>query len=198
MQTPMIQGLTQSIAKWNAGDLSVEPELMQTIYPILRGLAQEQLSNNSRVTLQATELANEAFIKMRIGVNPVDNKNQFANKYHFMSFMAHMLRNLIVDHLRQRGRMKRGGEVHFIRYDEAKVEDVDVNEFDFKDVDWIALDAALSKLEQQEPSYARLVELRYFLGYGIEQSAVQLGVSTATANRMWRFSRAFLSEEMRT
>jgi RNA polymerase sigma factor (TIGR02999 family) len=192
VQTPIIPGLTQSFAKWNAGDLSVEPELMQTIYPILRALAQDELSNNSRVTMQATELAHEAFIKLRSGDYAVENKFQF------MGFMAHMLRNLIVDHLRQRGRMKRGGRVQFVRFEEAKLEDADPNEYDFKDVDWIALDAALSKLEQQEPNYARLVELRYFLGYGIEQSALQLGVSTATANRMWRFSRAFLSEEMRT
>jgi len=186
VQPPQKQGLTQSIARWNAGDLSVEPELMQTIYPILRALAQEQLRGNSRITLQATELANEAFIKLRVG-----GEYHIESKQHFMGFMAHTLRSLIVDHIRERGRLKRGGEVRFTHF-----EDVAVLEDHNAEVDWIALDSALNALELQESSYARLVELRYFLGYDIAQSALQLGVSMATANRMWRFSRAFLSEHM--
>ena len=186
MQAPQVQGLTQSIARWNAGDLSVEPELMQTIYPILRALAQEQLRGSSRITLQATELANEAFIKLRAG-----GAYHVESKQHFMGFMAHTLRSLIVDHIRERRRLKRGGDVRFVH-----LEDIAVAKGNSAEVDWIALDSALVALELQEPSYARLVELRYFLGYDIAQSAAQLGVSMATANRMWRFSRAFLSERM--
>ena len=187
MQPPQVQGLTQSIARWNAGDLSVEPELMQTIYPILRALAQEQLRGSGNITLQATELANEAFIKLRSG-----GASHVESKQHFMGFMAHTLRSVIVDHIRERGRLKRGGEMQFTHFEDFAVQDNESAE-----LDWIALDSALSALELQEPSYARLVELRYFLGYDISQSAAQLGVSMAKANRMWRFSRAFLSERMR-
>lgn len=187
MQPPQVQGLTQSIARWNAGDLSVEPELMQTIYPILRALAQEQLRGSGNITLQATELANEAFIKLRSG-----GAYHVESKQHFMGFMAHTLRSVIVDHIRERGRLKRGGEMQFTHFEDFAVQDNESAE-----LDWIALDSALSALELQEPSYARLVELRYFLGYDIAQSAAQLGVSMAKANRMWRFSRAFLSERMR-
>ncbi len=157
---------------------------MQTIYPILRALAQEQLRGSSRITLQATELANEAFIKLRAG-----GAYHVESKQHFMGFMAHTLRSLIVDHIRERRRLKRGGDVRFVHFEDIAVEKG-------AEVDWIALDSALVALELQEPSYARLVELRYFLGYDIAQSAAQLGVSMATANRMWRFSRAFLSERM--
>jgi len=159
---------------------------MQTIYPILRALAQEQLRGSSRITLQATELANEAFIKLRAG-----GAYHVESKQHFMGFMAHTLRSLIVDHIRERRRLKRGGDVRFVH-----LEDIAVAKGSGAEVDWIALDSALVALELQEPSYARLVELRYFLGYDIAQSAAQLGVSMATANRMWRFSRAFLSERM--
>ena len=187
MQPPQVQGLTQSIARWNAGDLSVEPELMQTIYPILRALAQEQLRGSGNITLQATELANEAFIKLRLG-----GAYHVESKQHFMGFMAHTLRSVIVDHIRERGRLKRGGEMQFTHFEDFAVQDNESAE-----LDWIALDSALSALELQEPSYARLVELRYFLGYDIAQSAAQLGVSMAKANRMWRFSRAFLFERMR-
>ena len=157
---------------------------MQTIYPILRALAQEQLRGSSRITLQATELANEAFIKLRAG-----GAYHVESKQHFMGFVAHTLRSLIVDHIRERRRLKRGGDVRFVHFEDIAVEKG-------AEVDWIALDSALVALELQEPSYARLVELRYFLGYDIAQSAAQLGVSMATANRMWRFSRAFLSERM--
>jgi RNA polymerase sigma factor (TIGR02999 family) len=160
---------------------------MQTIYPILRALAQEQLRGNGNITLQATELANEAFIKLRSG-----GAHHVESKQHFMGFMAHTLRSVIVDHIRGRGRLKRGGEVRLMRFEDVAIEGENA------EVDWIALDSALSALELQEPSYARLVELRYFLGYDIAQSADQLGVSIATANRMWRFSRAFLSERMRS
>ena len=187
MQPPQVQGLTQSIARWNAGDLTVEPELMQTIYPILRALAQEQLRGSGNITLQATELANEAFIKLRSG-----GTHHVESKQHFMGFMAHTLRSVVVDHIRGRGRLKRGGEVSFSHIVDMAAEDEESAE-----MDWLALDTALIALELQEPSYARLVELRYFLGYDVAQSAVQLGVSIATANRMWRFSRAFLSEHMR-
>ena len=131
MQAPQAQGLTQSIARWNAGDLSVEPELMQTIYPILRALAQEQLRGSSRITLQATELANEAFIKLRVG-----GAHHVESKQHFMGFMAHTLRSLIVDHIRERRCLKRGGDVHFVH-----LEDIAVAKGSGAEVDWIALDS---------------------------------------------------------
>jgi RNA polymerase sigma factor (TIGR02999 family) len=184
------QNLTRSIALWNAGDLSVETELMETVYPLLRSLAQDQLSSIGPITMQATELANEAFIKLRLGgVEYVESKQQF------MNFMARMLRNLVVDHIREKNSLKRGGELLRVQIEE--LEGMAYEEGIGTDVDWVALDTALIALEQEDPTYARLVELRYFLGYSIDKSAEQLGVSTATANRMWRFSRAFLSERMR-
>ena len=163
---------------------------MQTVYPLLRSLAQDQLSAVGPITMQATELANEAFIKLRLGgAEYVESKQQF------MNFMARMLRNLIVDHIREKSALKRGGELQRVQIEE--LDGMASEEGIASDVDWVALDAALTALEQEDATYARLVELRYFLGYNIEKSAEQLGVSTATANRMWRFSRAFLSERMR-
>jgi RNA polymerase sigma factor (TIGR02999 family) len=183
------ENLTQSLLRWNAGDLSVEKDLMKTIYPILRSLAQEQLSRSGPITMQATELANEAFIKLRL------NGAEYINtQYQFMSFIARVLRNLIVDHVRLRTANKRGGNLERVQI--AELMNLPSEEGVMSEIDWIALDAALVALEQEDAMYARLVELRYFLGYSIEQSAAQLDVSIATANRMWRFSRVFLSEHM--
>ena len=182
--------ISESLAKWNAGDLSVEPALMAQFYPVLRALAQDQLSHVGPITMQATELANEAFIRLRL--NGAENVN---SQQQFTGFMARVLRNLIVDHIRLRKAQKRGGESEHIQIEQ--MEDMGLEEGMSKEVDWLALDSALGALEKEDESYARLVELRYFLGYTIERSAEILGVSSATANRMWRFSRAFLSEHMR-
>jgi RNA polymerase sigma factor (TIGR02999 family) len=188
---PRVQSpLTLSIARWNAGDLSEEPALMRTIYPMLRAMAQSQIKNLGPITLQATELANEMFIKLRVvGAEYVQSKGQF------MNFMARMLRNLVVDYVRERGTQKRGGDVVHVRFSEAA--NTPSEEPEVSDIDWVALDIALTALEAEGPDYARLVELRYYLGYSIEECAVQLERSTATVNRMWRFARVFLSEKMR-
>jgi RNA polymerase sigma factor (TIGR02999 family) len=183
--------LTRWLSQWNAGDVSVEPALIQVLYPALRALAQTQLSRTGPITMQATELANEAFIRLRSG-----GSDYTGTRFQFMNFVARMMRTLVLDHIRDKSRFKRGGEFVRVRIEElnevAAEEQIDPN------IDWVALDLALSALEKEDASYARLVELRYFLGYDMEQCARQLGVSIATANRMWRFSRAFLSARMRS
>jgi RNA polymerase sigma factor (TIGR02999 family) len=102
-----------------------------------------------------------------------------------------VLRNLIIDRVREASAQKRGGD--FDRVDVAELEQLPALAERGNEVDWLALDTALQRLEQDEPRHARLVELRYFLGMNIEQAAAELGVSVATANRMWRFARAFLA-----
>jgi RNA polymerase sigma factor (TIGR02999 family) len=179
--------LTTFLARWNAGDLSVEPELMAHLYPILRTVAKRQLTGFGPVTLQATELANEVFIKLR-----ERGPAQAANNAQFITFCARMLRNLIVDHLRERAAHKRGGEMK--RVDIAELSSLVAEEPGELDVDWLKLDRALLALEREDPPSARLVELRYFLGYDNERCAEQLGVSQSSITRMWRFSRAFLAD----
>jgi RNA polymerase sigma factor (TIGR02999 family) len=180
--------LTQSLARWNAGDLSAEKELMGVIYPMLRALAHEQLLASNRLTLQATELANEAFIKLRAtGLEYISSSQEFT------SFVARMLRNMMVDHMRERDAVKRGGRVQRVGMEELEGLPAEQS---ISELNWIALDAALVELEREDASHAHLVELRYFLGYSIDKSAEHLGVSVSTANRMWRFARAFLTERM--
>jgi RNA polymerase sigma-70 factor, ECF subfamily len=186
---PVNVNLTQSLARWNSGDRSVEPELMAALYPLLRSIAQKQLRDVGHVTMQATEFANEAFIRIRqtgIGDTTVQKD--------FMGFVARVLRNLIVDHLRLRNTNRRGGAQ--ARVGIAELDHMSVDSEIENHLDWLELDRALEKLEEEDPKHARLVELRYFLGYSNEDAAAQLDVSVRTANRMWRFARAFLHQEM--
>jgi RNA polymerase sigma factor (TIGR02999 family) len=181
--------LTQSLARWNAGDKSVEPELMAALYPLLRAIAQKQLNGVGPVTMQATEFANEAFIRIR--QTPA---GEFASHKEFMGFVARVLRNLIVDHLRLRNTNRRGGAQ--ARVGIAELDRLAVDSDIEHQLDWLELDRALETLEEEDPKHARLVELRYFLGFSIEAAAVQLDVSVPTANRMWRFARVFLQQQM--
>ena len=173
------------LTRWNSGDLTVEPELMAHLYPVLRAVAQRQLRSFGPVTLQATELANEAFIKLRErrGATYVENQAQF------ITFCARMLRNLIINHIRGRSTDKRGGNLK--RVDIAELAEMRAEEPEEFNVDWLKLDEAMIALEKEDPKCVRLVELRYFLGYGMEKCAQQLSVSLSTATRMWRFSKAF-------
>ena len=181
--------LTQSLAAWTAGDRSLEPELMRTIYPLLRTLAQKQLQSSGPITMQATELANEAFIKLRSS-HSIDVES----RGRFMGFTAKVMRNLVVDHIREQQSKKRGGD--FRRVDIAELSGLAADGDLEQTVDWLALDAGLIALEKDDPARAHLVELRYFMGMSIEQAAAQLLVSVPTANRMWRFARVFLSDWM--
>jgi RNA polymerase sigma factor (TIGR02999 family) len=179
--------ITESLSRWTAGDRSVEAELMAHVYPVLRRVAQRQLNQSGPLTLQATELANEAFIKLRqANAIEVESRDQFTG------LAARVVRNLIIDRIRENHAQKRGGE--FERVDIEELHQLPGQMDRNSQIDWLALDAALQDLEREEPKHARLVELRYFLGMSIEQAAVQLGVSVPTANRLWRFARAYLAE----
>ena len=103
-----------------------------------------------------------------------------------------MLRNLITDHIRGRSTDKRGGNLK--RVDIAELSEMRAEEAEELDFDWLKLDEAMLALEKEDPKCVRLVELRYFLGYGMEKCARQLEVSLSTATRMWRFSKAFLAD----
>lgn len=183
----MSVSITESLARWASGDRSVETELMQHVYPVLRRIAQRQLGQSGPITLQATELANEAFIRLRNS-----SKLEMGSREQFAGLAARVLRNLIIDRVREASAQKRGGD--FDRVDVSEIEQLPAQSERGSEVDWLALDAALQRLESEEPRHARLVELRYFLGMSIEQAAAELEVSVATANRMWRFARAFLAQ----
>lgn len=179
--------ITQLLERWKGGDRSVEDALIAGLYPMLRALAAGQVRRNRGVlTLSPTELVNEAYerLQKQQGVN-------WQNRQHFLAIAATVLRRVVVDYLRQRQAEKRGGEIEFLTLEDAGM-DRDSTSGD--PLDWLAVDQALAKLADQDPECARIVELRVFGGFDVEQVAALCGLSTATAGRRWRFARAWLAE----
>lgn len=167
------------------GDAPAQAELYETIYNQLRQLARQQMrQERAGHTLQPTALVNEAFLRLTGG------ERGWESRKHFFLSAAQAMRRVLIDHARSRRAEKRGsGEVHVSLMDhDAPVAGVDV--------DLLDLEQAVSELEQIAPRLARIVELRYFAGFNIEETAEALEASTATVKREWAYARAWLIDRM--
>jgi RNA polymerase sigma factor (TIGR02999 family) len=181
--------ITGLLDRWKQGDRSVEQELVRWIYPTLRDLARAQVRRQGgALTLQATELANEAYMRL-IKQQGVD----WQNRDHFAAISATVLRRVVVDYLRERQAEKRGGGVEVLTLDGARVSDIPGAG---EHLDWFALDQALNALAVADPAVAKVVELRLFSGLEIEQIAAHCNSSTATVGRQWRFARNWLAAQL--
>jgi len=166
---------------------------MTAVYSELRRIAARQLRRErAGHSLTATALVHETYLKL---VNQTRVKWQ--NRAQFYSIASHLMRQVLVDHARTRRRAKRGGGLRAVLVDDsdllAKVPATDCR----SGVDILALDAALERLKQVEPRHSTLVELRFFGGMSIDETAEALNVSTATVTRDWAFARAWLYRELR-
>jgi RNA polymerase sigma factor (TIGR02999 family) len=181
--------ITDLLTRWKGGDRSAECELVTLVYPLLREIAAAQVRRNSKVlTLQATELANEAYSRLA-KLHAID----WQNRDHFFAIAATVIRRVVIDYLRQRGSSKRGGRLPLVALHE--VTDAQMPVFD-DSVDWIGLDEALSELGTVDSSCARVVELKFFSGLTNEKIAEVCGSSVPTVVRQWRFARAWLGQRM--
>ena len=161
-------------------------KLMALVYDDLRRLAAWQLqTERSEHTLQPTALVHEAYLKL-IGQNPVD----WQNKAHFFALAAQIMRHILVDHARAKQRDKRGGGLICAPMDVA------LNLSQSSEPGLVELDEALKSLARQDERKSRIVELRYFGGLNIEETADALGVSPATVRREWTLAKAWLRCEM--
>lgn len=168
------------------GDLKAHEQLVSTVYAELRRLARNYLRRErADHTLQPTALVHEAYLRL-LGQTQVE----WRNREHFLGVAAQMMRRVLVDHARGRGRMKRGADRQMVSL--SGIESMRTNAA----VDFSALDDALKALESLDEQKGRVVELRYFAGLSIEETARALQVSTATVERDWRFARAFLHREL--
>lgn len=166
--------------------MSVPEPLLASVYDELRRLAAYQLGRERRShTLQATALVHEAYIRLA-----GQSGGKWEDRLHFIRVASEMMRRVLVDHARSRLRNKRGGGVAHVSLSEA------MELVDGREVEVLDLDRALNRLAAVDPRKARLVELRYFGGLTMEESAEVLGASSATLERDWRFSRAFLRREI--
>jgi RNA polymerase sigma factor (TIGR02999 family) len=178
--------VTELLLAWNTGDQTALERLMPVVYQELRQLARQYMrSENPGHSLQATALVNEAYIRL-VDQQRVDWKN----RAHFFGAVAQIIRRVLVDHARARGRAKRGGDEVRVTFDEESGPRSEVQ------WDLVALNDALDQLVKLDPQQARIVELRYFTGLSIEETAEALGISPATVKRDWATARAWLFREM--
>ena len=178
--------VTQILNAIEQGDPRATEELLPLVYEELRLLAAQKLSHESPgQTLQATALVHEAYIRL------VEAKEQNWNsRNHFFMAAAEAMRRILVENARRKKRLKRGGKQYRLTLDEASI----ITEK--QDIDLLALDEALAKLEEEDPEKASIVKLRYFVGMTTSQSAEILKISLPTANRHWSYAKSWLFREI--
>jgi len=179
-------GVTELLRRWNSGDREAMDRLMPIVYDELRRLAAGYLKGERPGhTLQPTALVHEAYLRL-----VRQDRVEWQNRAHFFGIAASMMRRVLVDHARRRQAEKRdaGGFRLTLQLGEA---------FEAaRDPELLELDQALGRLERLDADQARVVELRFFGGLTVEETAVVLGISTATVKREWRTAKAFLRREM--
>ena len=181
------EGVTQLLVDWSKGDQAALERLMPLVYSELRRLATNYLRRERQGhTLQPTALVNEAYLKL------VDQRNaKWQNRAQFFGISAQLMRRILVDHARQRQAVKRGGtEQHRISITSAE-KLASQTEFDL-----LALNEALDELTKLDPQQGRIVELKFFGGLSIEETAEVLGVGHATVERDWKMARAWLRRQL--
>ena len=178
--------VTQLLQLWSNGQEQALDRLLPQIHDELRKLAASYLrKERPDHTLQPTALVNEAFLRL------VDQRSaKWQNRAHFFGIAAQAMRRILVDHARAHSAGKRGGAVRKVSLDDANIIGPQV------DVDLLALDEALTRLAAMDPQQSRIVELRFFGGLTMEETAEVMRISPATIGREWRMAKAWLSAEL--
>jgi len=198
----MQQPVTQLLAQWRDGDERAFAQLSALMYEELRQLAQRHLRRErSNHTIQKTALVNEAFVRL-VGQQSVD----WQSRAHFIGLASKLMRRVLVDYARARLADKRGGGVGVLSLDEMAAPEVDeapdttptaLQHLDAHTQEEVsAIDQALVRLEQIDARQAQIVEMRYFGGLTVEQTAEAMGISEATVKREWTLARAWLRREL--
>lgn len=186
MSNPSSQNVTQLLQDWANGTEAARDELLPLVYDSLRRIAQNRLRNEREAhTLQPTALVNEAYLKL------VDQSVSWQSRAHFFGVAARLMREILIDHARARQRTKRGGEWQRISLTAAETIAQE------QAIDLLNLDDALQRLAQMDSRKSLVVELRFFGGLTLEETAEVLRISTPTVEREWRAARAWLQTELR-
>jgi RNA polymerase sigma factor (TIGR02999 family) len=185
MATPTPEHVTQLLLSWSDGDQSALDELTPLVYDELHRLARGYLRRERRGhTLQTSALVNEAFLRL------IDQRVNWRNRAHFIGIAAQLMRRILVDYARGHQSDKRGSGEPRLALDEA------LDEAEAQDADLIALDEALSSLSALDPRQSQIIELRFFGGLTIEETAEVLGVAHSTVENEWSLARAWLRREL--
>jgi RNA polymerase sigma factor (TIGR02999 family) len=183
---PLSQNITHLLKEWSDGDQRALDRLTPLVYEELRHQAARYLRRERPGhTLQTTALINEAYLRL------IDAKDvRWQSRAHFFAVAANLMRRVLVDHARRRDAEKRGGSQIRLTLDEGLA--VARN----SEVDLLAIDEALDRLAAIDAQQARVVELRFFSGLSVEETAAALGVSPKTVKRDWSVARAWLRREI--
>ena len=177
--------VTNLLHAWRAGDQAALDPLLAGTYHELRRIAHGFMLGERRDhSLQPSELVNEAFLRIA-GLREIE----WHDRVHFFALTAHLMRRVLVDHARSRNYEKRGGGAKRVEFDETAIApDAQLNV--------VALDDALTALAQHDARKAKVVELRYFVGFSVDETAAALEVSPQTVLRDWSLAKAWLTREM--
>ena len=186
-EDPEVSEVTRTFLRWREGDHRALDQLLPLVYDELRRIAGAYLKNErSSHTLQPTALAHEAYLRL------IDQRQvSWENRAHFLGLAAQAMRRILADHARRRRAAKRGGGALHLSIEDHDVADA----ASFVPAD--DLDRALEDLARLDARQARVVELRYFSGLTIEETAEVIGISPATAKRDWVLARAWLFRELK-
>jgi RNA polymerase sigma factor (TIGR02999 family) len=184
--TPSSPDVTQLLFAWSNGDRAARDELMPLVYEELRRLAHRYMGRERPDhTLQTSALVNEAYLRL------IDQKDvKWQNRAHFFGIAAQMMRRILVDYARKRSFAKRGGDLRSVPLEEAVIVTPQ------RAAEVVALDDALTNLAELDPRKSQIIELRFFGGLSIEETAEVLGVSPGTVMRDWTLARAWLRREV--
>ncbi len=178
-----VTGLLQA---WADGSPQANEELFEEIYPELRKITRQFLAREgARRPLQTTELAHETYLRLT-----KERNCRWHNRGHFFALFATHVRRVLVDLARRRNRLKRGGDRLEIDLEHLHIP------VEPPRVEILALDEALRELARVAPSAAQIIDLRFFAGLNLDETAVALGLGRTTVKRKWRFSRAWLAQAL--
>ena len=179
------QEITQLLVGWQHGDMQASEELVEWLYPQLCRVAAAKLANEGApISLDTTDLVHEAYLRLR------EQRSAWANREQFFAIAARVVRWIIVDHARNRKRVKRGGDLARVTLDRTRLGELP------KHVDLLAIHQALEQLAIIDDEAVRVVEMRFFAGMTNEEVALALGTSPSTIGRRWRFARAWLEKHL--
>ena len=178
--------VTALLLAWSAGDADARSRLIDAVYDELRRVARGHLRRERPDhSLAPTALVHEAYLKL------IDQRRvRWQNRAHFFAIAAHVMRRILVDHARHRAAAKRGGSLMSLHEDDALSPPLDV--------DILALDRALEKLATVDVRQSRLVELRFFAGLTVDETAAAIEVAPITVKRDWALARAWLFRELQS
>ncbi len=184
--TPSPPNVTGMLRDWSNGDREAQDQLFRAVYNELHRQASGYLRHeNPGLSLQTTDLIHEAYLRL-IDQQHVD----WQNRLHFFGIAAQVMRRILVDHARNRQAAKRGGSDIRLPLEEAMAV------LPGQDLDFVALDEALNKLAQIDPQQSQVVELRFFSGLSVEETAKVLDVSERTVKRDWNVAKGWLRREL--